>query len=429
MRFAADPGEHRPPDTAVVAIHLDDSMPEHVADQQVPAPGGDGSIGLHPLGDRLPFAVRRHADGPTLADIGRPVGAEVHVGEIEIPLQPGGSLGEDESLGQLDGLGPRVDDFLVESVLLLRVGNIVGPDRPEDVEGIGPMLSHVARVDHPARQQVGVLLLAVNGVAGIQDALLQRTAQSDHQLILGVDVEREIGVGVHANPAQHDVLPPDQPGEGRAALVGLVLGRRCQARPLDLVEVVDLVGLDGRGHALVGKGHPGVLGVRFSGQAQVVQPNRREDLDGLESLFARLEGTLAAGRQVEQAVLGQLEGLLPDRNGRGAVLHQRDQLFSQRLLGIAAAGLHAEALHQDPLAPGHAGLDAFGDLDHRQLGRGNGLARLQAGRDLGMGDVPLPSLDVVLLDDLLVEGPPPVSGGAAGKAGNQHPADQQNQQW
>ena len=167
----------------------------------------------------------------------------------------------------------------------------------------------------------------------------------------------------------------------------------------------------------------------FSRQAQVVQPNRREDLDGLEPLLARLEGTLASGRQVEQAVLGQLEGLFADRAGGGARLHQRDHFFSQRLLGIAAARLHAEALHQEAFSPGDAGLHAFGDPDHRKLGGGYGLARLQAGGDLGMGDIPLPPLDVVLLDDLLVDGPPPVTGGAAGKAGDQHPADQQNQQW
>ena len=329
----------------------------------------------------------------------------------------------------LTGSDPRVDDVVIESVLLLRIGDVVGPNRPEDVQGVGSKLSHVARVNHPARQQVRVLLFTVNGVAFIQNALLQRTPKGEHQLILGMDVERKVGIGVHANPAQHDVLPPDQPGEGCAALVGLVLGRGSQARPLDLVEVVDLVGLDGRGHALVGERHPGVLGMGLSGQAQMVQPNRREDLDGLEPLVARLEGTLAAGRQVEQAVLAQLEGLLPDHAGRGALLHQRDQLFSQRLLGIAAARLHAEALHQDPLSPGYAGLHAFGYLDHRKLRRGNGLAGLQAGRDLGMGDIPLPSLDVVFLDDLLVEGPPPVPGGAADKTGDQHPADQQNQQW
>ena len=390
MRGAADLGEHRPQDSATAATHLDDSMAEHVADQQIPAPGGDGSIGLHPLGDNLPFSVGRHANGSTLADIGRPILAEVHVGEIEIPFQPGGALGEDESLGQLDGLDPRVDDIMVESVLLFRVGNVVGPDRPEDVQRIGSKLAHVARVDHPARQQVRVLLVTVYGVAGIQDSLLQRTAQGDHQLILGMDVEREVGIGVHANPAQHGVLPPDQTGEGSAALIGLVLDRGRQGRPLDLVQIVDLVGLDGGSHALVGEGDPRVLGMGLSGQAQMVQPNRREDLDGLEPLAARLQGTLAAGRQVEHAVLAQLEGLLPDHAGRGALLHQRDQLFSQRLLGVAAARLHAEELHQGSLSPGDGGLDAFGDLDHRKLRRRNGLARLQAGRDLGMGDIPGP---------------------------------------
>ena len=161
----------------------------------------------------------------------------------------------------------------------------------------------------------------------------------------------------------------------------------------------------------------------------MVQPNRREDLDGLEPLATRLQGTLAAGRQVEHAVLAQLEGLLPDRAGRGALLHQRDQLFSQRLLGIAAAGLHAEELHQGSLSPGYGGLDAFGDLDHRKLRRGNGLACLQAGPDLGMGDIAVPPFDIVLLDDRLVEGPPPVPGRAAGKNGDQDSADQQNQQW
>ena len=165
----------------------------------------------------------------------------------------------------------------------------------------------------------------------------------------------------------------------------------------------------------------------LSGQAQVVQPNRREDLDGLEPLVARLEGTLAAGRQVEHAILAQLEGLLPDHAGRGALLHQRDQLFSQRLLGVAAAGLHAEELHQGPLSPGYGGLDAFGDLDDRKLRPRMDLARLQAGCDLGMGDIAVPTLDIVLLDHLLVEGPPPVLGRAAARHGEQDAPGQPNQ--
>ena len=165
----------------------------------------------------------------------------------------------------------------------------------------------------------------------------------------------------------------------------------------------------------------------FPGQAQVVQPNRREDLNGLEPLAARLQGTLATRRQVEHAILAQLEGLFPDHAGRGALLHQRDQLFSQRLFGIAAAGLHAEELHQGPLSPGYGGLDALGDPDDRKLRPRMDLARLQAGRDFGMRDIAVPSLDIVLLDHLLVESPPPVLGRAADRHGEQNAPGQPNQ--
>ena len=115
-RFAVYLVEQDSHDTSGRRVHLDDAVTEHVADDEVAVLRSNRAVRLHAAREHAPLAVRLHDDQPAARRASGPVAGrrvfEVHVGEVQLPFQPGRSLGECETLGKLLRLRVGRDDLL-----------------------------------------------------------------------------------------------------------------------------------------------------------------------------------------------------------------------------------------------------------------------------------------------------------------------------
>ena len=374
-------------------------MSEHVADDEVAAPGGNGSVRLPAPGEDLGHTVRIHTDQAALLGISGPVTVgrilEVHIGEVEAPVQPGGTLQERKAGRHPLRLGSGGDHLLKTGALPGSRLQIVGSHRPEGIQDVGSELPRVTGVHHPSRNEEGMSGLSVHRQLEIHHGLQHPPSKHDHQLVLGMDVQGKGRRRIQGDEAEHGVPAPDEAGIRPAAWVGKILVGRDQGRELNLPHIVDLARFQRGHHPLIR--HLG--GVHLdTGQLQMVGSERRKDLDQLRALGARLHPAPGPLGQIDHFVSSQCVVRVLHPHGDAAGPDRGDHFHGQRLFGIDGSRSQGDVFVEGALTPSGPGRDPGSQLQIGKRLMGIDLVPIQVGADVQIGKLSLPPLDSILLD-------------------------------
>ena len=209
------------------------------------------------------------------------------------------------------------------------LGFVVRPRREEDVQDVAAGVADLAAVDHRPRQVKKVAL--AHGRRPVEDELVDRAAENDHELFFGMEVGGEVHARAHLKEAELGAAAADQPG----IRPGLEFGE------LDVVEIANDAGPDRRSDRERRLRELGRDALR-PGQLQVIRPRRPIDLDDLGPVRPGLDGVRRTLFEIDELVLG-----------RPAV---------RAVGGLARHGPHRHGVFADELAdlPFHDDHDALG---------------------------------------------------------------------